>query len=190
MNRMKKLLEAATDVPGGHDALTKMIKKNRPVPEGLVNPPDNAEDEEVRSPSPPSSPVLHIRKAPLKRKQRIPWSEEEERFLIKLINKHGNKWAYFEAKYGRKALFGRNQVALKDKARNILRRIIDSGNEEVWVRKYPKWSEVTVGTTCRRGVHDYDRYSDGLPPKETLQMRREKMVVEESEDDSEEEDRD
>lgn len=187
-----ELVEQAINIHGGIQAILEIIERNRPEPEEpidvevLQDADDDEEEAHGRSPEPePESepePVRHIRKVPLSRKKRTPWSEEEERFLIKVISEHGSKWSQFEAKYSRKELFGRNQLALKDKARNIMRRIIDTGNEEIWLKKYPKWAQVSVGAV-RRGVHAYDDYEDGLPPEKVLK-RRHQGIVEESEDNS------
>jgi hypothetical protein len=98
--------------------------------------------------------LLHLPKRPLKRKKPNPWTREEENCLINLISKHGPRWSDFERIKGRGELFGRNQTAMKDKARNIMRQIIDAGKEEDWLTKFPNWKKVSVGT-ARRGVHAY-----------------------------------
>ena len=99
---------------------------------------------------------LHLQKRPKKRKTRVPWSDEEEKILINLICKDGAKWAKFEQQLSNKAggLWRRDQGAMKDKARNILRRIIQEGNESKLYAEYPNWREVSVGA-ARRGVHAY-----------------------------------
>lgn len=209
---MAKLLEAASNLPGGYQAIKQVVERNRAVLEEeiQIEPLESAEgegeaeDEEsegeedaghaqkggeveeeavvVEEEEEPAEPLRHIRKEPLQRKKRNPWSPDEERFLITAINKHGAKWSFIEAKYAHKELYGRNQTALKDKARNIMRRIIDCGNEEIWLNKYPKWAEVHVGP-ARRGVHDYARYPNRVPPEKELQKKLERFG-EESEDDT------
>jgi hypothetical protein len=125
---------------------------------------EDEEDEEYE-PEVPEVPVQHLRKEPVKRKKPVPWSEEEERFLINTICAEGAKWSNFQKRFARKELYGRDQTAIKDKARNIMRKIIDSGREEEWIAKYPLWSQVTVGQ-ARRGVHGYDGKIPLVNPKQ------------------------
>jgi hypothetical protein len=50
------------------------------------------------------------------------WTEKETDHLIALIEEHGTSWAYLkkiDAESGKNFLVGRDQVALKDKARNM-----------------------------------------------------------------------
>lgn len=100
-------------------------------------------------------PTMHIAKKPKKRKDRVAWTEDEETFLANLIAARGPTWTVFETKYGRTRLAGRSQTAMKDKARNMMRAVIDNGEEEEFIRKYPKWAQVSVGQS-RRGVHAYE----------------------------------
>lgn len=109
-------------------------------------------------------PVIHLKKEPIKRKKAMPWAEREERFLINLVCNEGAKWSSFQKRYAHAELFGRDQTAMKDKARNIKRKIIDSGREEEWIAKYPLWSQVTVGQ-ARRGVHGYEGKIPKIDPK-------------------------
>jgi hypothetical protein len=53
---------------------------------------------------------------------RIPWSEEETSYLHEKIEELGTSWAKIKAhdQDHEKRLWRRNQVALKDKARNML----------------------------------------------------------------------
>jgi len=98
---------------------------------------------------------LHLPKDKIvRRKKPTPWSKEEENFLIDLICKDGPLWSTFEERYGHGMLSGRNQTAMKDKARNIMRAIINQGKEEEWINEYPLWKRVSVGA-ARRGVHGY-----------------------------------
>ena len=99
--------------------------------------------------------VNHYRKEVRPRKKPVPWTEEEEAFLINLISEEGPKWSDFEQFYGNGELFGRDQTAMKDKARNIMRRVIDSGRLEEWYQLHPNWRKVSVGA-ARRGVHAYE----------------------------------
>jgi hypothetical protein len=105
-------------------------------------------------------PVYHIAISPKQRKKRVAWTEEEEKFLVGLITEKGAKWAHFEGLYGNDDLLGRSQTAMKDKARNLMRLVIDGGREKEFLSSYPKWAEVTVGT-ARRGVHGYEE--DKIP---------------------------
>jgi hypothetical protein len=107
--------------------------------------------------------VYHVALKPKKRKKRVPWTAAEEKFLTGLITKHGAKWANFEKAHGNHELLGRNQIAMKDKARNFMRLIVDSGKEEEFLRKYPKWAEVSIGS-ARRGVHDY--HGENIPVRD------------------------
>jgi hypothetical protein len=113
------------------------------------------EEEEVDEPDEENEPVLHHAVEPKKRKKSVPWKEDEERFLSKLIKEHGAKWSYFELHYGQDDLYGRSQTAMKDKARNMMRLIVNSGTEKEFLQRFPKWAEVTVGL-ARRGVHAYE----------------------------------
>lgn len=59
---------------------------------------------------------------PLDRPQRKPWTPREERRLIKLIEKYSTSWAAIQkadAKHPSPMLQSRNQIDLKDKARNL-----------------------------------------------------------------------
>jgi hypothetical protein len=51
-------------------------------------------------------------------KGRVPWTEDAELRLIRLIGRFGNNWRAIEAR-GEPLLMGRDNVALKDKARNL-----------------------------------------------------------------------
>jgi len=115
---------------------------------------DSVDEEADEGSGADEPPVLHLPKDKLPRKKPTPWTKEEESCLIDLISKSGTKWSEFESQEGRGRLFGRNQTAMKDKARNIMRQIIDAGKEEEWLDKFPKWKFVSVGT-ARRGVHAY-----------------------------------
>jgi hypothetical protein len=115
---------------------------------------------------------LNLPLKPKPRKPREPWTEDEERFLIGLICTQGKRWAKFEQDHGEHGdgrLYGRDQVAIKDKARNILRRIINVGGEEELYARYPRWKGVSVGA-ARRGVHGYMGTIPDLRPKEVLEM--------------------
>lgn len=125
--------------------------------QGQVVPRRDSVDEEVEAAegsADDDDDVLHLPKTRLKRKKPNPWTKEEENYLINLISEHGPRWSDFEGSEGRGELFGRNQTAMKDKARNIMRQIIDAGKEKDWLKKFPKWKDVSVGT-ARRGVHAY-----------------------------------
>lgn len=100
-------------------------------------------------------------KEPRPRKQRIPWESDEEETLVNAVDIDGPQWAKIESMYGRSKLYGRDQIAIKDKARNIMRRIIDSGHQEEWYEKHPNWRGVPAGNG-RRGVHGYE---PGIIPK-------------------------
>jgi hypothetical protein len=113
------------------------------------------DEEEVEESAEEDEPVLHHATDPKKRKKPVKWTEAEEEFLTGLIRKNGARWSYFEREYGQKELFGRSQTAMKDKARNMMRQIVDSGKEKEFLGYFPKWAEVTVGS-ARRGVHAYE----------------------------------
>lgn len=166
--QMAELIRRARSVPQGltaiEAAVREVIPRNQqrtrhgdPVAqdENEYQPEDSDEEEE-------QEPVLHFKKFPKQRKRPIPWTREEEQFLINRITKHGPKWSAFSKKYGTNRLFGRDQTALKDKARNIMRNIIDQGNEEQWLRLHPMWRKVTVGA-ARRGVHREDQSFEMAP---------------------------
>ena len=124
--------------------------------------------------------IDHLPKIPKVRKKRNPWSQQEERALVRAINKYGCQWSVIEQSSRSTDLADRDQTALKDKARNMMRAIIDSGKEKAWLEKYPNWAKVTIGNT-RRGVHAYegvipDRLDSGatkaLKHLEVVQGRR------------------
>jgi hypothetical protein len=122
-----------------------------------------------------TTPVKHFKKdsiGPKERKKPHPWTDEEEAFLVELICKDGAKWSHFEKIYGRAELFGRNQTAIKDKARNIMRKIIDNDREEDWLTRFPLWAQVTVGQ-ARRGVH---AYQNGQIPDRQVKRSYAEMV--------------
>lgn len=60
-------------------------------------------------------------RAPTKVQTRRPWSEEETSTLIEYIMEHGTSYAFIKNldESDQKVLEGRDQIALKDKARNI-----------------------------------------------------------------------
>jgi hypothetical protein len=104
-------------------------------------------------------PIKHHKKeriGPAERKKPTAWSSDEQALLVNLVCEYGAQWSKFERMYGGGRLYGRNQTALKDKARNIMRKIIDNDQEEQWIARYPLWSQVTVGQ-ARRGVHGYQK---------------------------------
>jgi hypothetical protein len=114
-------------------------------------------DGEPEEPEEPATPVKHHKKeiiGPKERKKPTPWTQEEEAFFVNLVCDFGAQWSHFEQQYGNGELYGRNQTALKDKARNIMRKLIDNDQEEEWLKKFPLWAQVTVGQ-ARRGVHAY-----------------------------------
>jgi hypothetical protein len=104
--------------------------------------------------TPEPSFVKHYPTIPKPRKERLPWTEDEESFLVQLVAKRGARWSEFETLYSDNRLFNRDQTAIKDKARNIIRKIIDQGGADEFYERCPKWREVTVGSS-RRGVHGY-----------------------------------
>jgi len=112
--------------------------------------------------------VKHHKTYEKKRKKKVPWTETEEAFLVNLVAAHGAQWSNFERQYSRTKLFGRDQTAIKDKARNIMRKIIDQDGEEEFLERCPKWREVTVGS-ARRGVHGY--------PTGEIPIRKQKEYV-------------
>jgi hypothetical protein len=54
------------------------------------------------------------------------WSKEEEEFLIRCVGDHGPHWADIMMSYGRTGQIfeGRDQIKLKDKARNLKERML------------------------------------------------------------------
>jgi hypothetical protein len=111
------------------------------------------ENDSEREATPPA-PVMHYKTIPKNRKKPKPWTEAEEAFLVRLVADEGAKWSSFEARFHLDLLAGRDQTAIKDKARNIKRKIIDQGGEAEFIARCPKWAEVSVGSS-RRGVHGY-----------------------------------
>jgi hypothetical protein len=158
-----EVVEHAKQFPNGLQELEHMLNQTRPalLPptlSGQINMMDQDDDNDA--PIEIYRALKYHPKQVKQRKRPIPWTEEEEQFLIKKVCNHGAKWSLFEQNFSTTALYGRNQTALKDKARNIMRCIIDSGEEQNWIAKFPKWAEVTVGQ-ARRGVHSYE----GNPPE-------------------------
>lgn len=133
------------------------------------------EEQEQEQDEEEAAPVKHHKNqkiGPKERKRPIPWSQEEEAFLVNIVCKEGAQWSRFETMYGQGPLYGRNQTALKDKARNIMRKIIDNDQEEEWIRRFPLWAQVTVGQ-ARRGVHAYQK---GEVPVRKPKIPYEEMV--------------
>jgi hypothetical protein len=150
MQEFREELNHVVEKAQKHPWARKMIKTVFPTAESstmIVSHVDEGEEEQT-------TPVKHFKKDRIERKKPNPWTEDDEEFLVNLICEQGAKWAHFERLYSDGKLFGRNQTALKDKARNIMRKIIDSDKEEAWLKKYPLWAQVTVGQ-ARRGVHGY-----------------------------------
>lgn len=116
-------LEAGNDVPVDEDALQASARADA---EGDDE--ENDEDEDIpTSTAPPSYAVIsetakeilrqkHLG-APRKARQRIPWSEKDTELLINLIGAIGCSWAAMEERGDFEHM--RDQVALRDKARNI-----------------------------------------------------------------------
>ena len=119
------------------------------------------EENDAEREATPPSPVKHYKTIPKIRKKPKPWTEAEEEFLVQLVANEGAKWSSFEARFHLDFMPGRDQTAIKDKARNIMRKIIDQGGEAEFIARCPKWAEVTVGSS-RRGVHGYE---NGKIPK-------------------------
>jgi hypothetical protein len=114
---------------------------------------EGSEVQEVEQP--PNSPTYHLEKWPQKRKAPEKWTDKETTFLTIQIAKFGPKWSDLARMYGGPGgeLAGRDQTALKDKARNIMRLIIEEGKERQWYKEFPMWQKVSVGSS-RRGVHN------------------------------------
>lgn len=169
------MLQKAQSIPNGLNQIQQVLEKAAPARViATATPtaePTDAQDPDY-DPAADYQALKHHPKQPKVRKRPTPWNEDEEKFLIKLICDRGPKWSEFERDYSHRELFGRNQTALKDKARNIMRGIIDHGSEEQWLAKYPMWAMVTVGA-ARRGVHAYE----GRPPARDTQPRYEEMLV-------------
>ena len=149
------LVENAQHYEWGINAIERALKATRERSRAVDREgPDREEMDEKPQ-------LKHFPKEPRPRKRRVPWEPDEEKTLLNAIDKYGPKWADIEAKYGRSKLYGRDQMAIKDKARNIMRRIVDSGHEDDWYQRHPNWAGVTVGN-ARRGVHGYE---PGIVPK-------------------------
>ena len=157
------LLQKAQTIPNGLAELEQALAQATPKRATAATATRAAEATPVQlqedDPAEEYQALKHHPKQPKVRKRPTPWTEEEEKFLIKLICERGPTWSEFEKEHSQRELIGRDQTALKDKARNIMRSIIDHGSEEEWLEKYPMWRGVTVGQ-ARRGVHGYD----GPPP--------------------------
>jgi hypothetical protein len=151
IEEMDVLLEKANGTMGGLAALHDRIRADISRPHGRKE--HERDNDEY---------VPHLVKDVKVRKKARPWSQEEEDFLIDLICTRGTEWSKFEVEFGRTKLYGRNQVAMKDKARNIMRAIINEGMEEEWVSEYENWKNVSVGS-ARRGVHAYQ--DDEIPKR-------------------------
>jgi hypothetical protein len=171
----------ASQIPGGWELLQKKVREVQTVDEDEEEE-EEEEDEETAAANAAEreaaeeeaaaravqeyKSIVHL---PMQRKIRktpVPWSTEEEKLLISLVMKHGARWSQFEGSHGQPGgpLYPRNQTAMKDKARNIMRAIIDNGGpnaEKEWLAKYPLWRAVSIGS-ARRGVHAYE--GDGAPP--------------------------
>jgi hypothetical protein len=131
---------------------------------------------------PDTEDPVHLPKRPKERKQRIPWEKEETEKLFTLVCNHGPKWSLFEQRFsgGTDLLSNRDQGALKDKARNILRAYIQRGQEGALYKKYPRWKLVTAGA-ARRGVHGYL----GVIPNRRKQYETTKNLLEIEDSDEE-----
>jgi hypothetical protein len=157
---LAEVLEYANVFPEGLEEVQQELNRVRPIisPE-LAMPVRQIDimdqDDDNDAPIEMYRALKYHPKQVKQRKRPIPWTEEEEQFLIKKVCKYGAKWSLFEQNFSTTTLYGRNQTALKDKARNIMRCIIDSGEEENWLRKYPKWAEVTVGQ-ARKGFQSLE----------------------------------
>jgi hypothetical protein len=175
-----EVVHQASQIPGGWQLLQKKIR------EADVGNEDEEEEEEEDEETAAANAaereaaeveaaaqaareyksIIHLPTQRKIRKKPVPWSDEEEGLLIGLVSKNGARWAQFEGSHGQPGgpLYPRNQTAMKDKARNIMRAIIDNGGpkaEKEWLTKYPLWRAVSVGS-ARRGVHAYE--GDGAPP--------------------------
>ena len=84
-------------------------------------------------------------------KPRVQWTERETDILFELVCEQGSQWADI-VRSGH--LPGRGQVALKDKARNMMYGFRKEGMAVSVIEKYPKWASVTTGQE-KRGVHAY-----------------------------------
>jgi hypothetical protein len=147
-DEITQLVDKLKDTPRGLSRLTQEIQKAVPA----ANEGEESEEDD------PVEFIRHHKKdkiGPKERKKPAPWTPEEEAVLINSVCKFGPQWSKIETLYGTGRLFGRNQTALKDKARNIMRKIIDNDEEEEWIKRFPNWAQVTVGQ-ARRGVHGYE----------------------------------
>ena len=150
MQKFREELDHVVEKAQQHPWARKMIKTVFPSAQPSTMIVSDVEEEGEEQ----TTPVKHFKKDRIERKKPTPWTEEDEAFLVDLICKQGAKWSHFERLYSDGKLFGRNQTALKDKARNIMRKIIDNDQEEEWLKRFPLWAQVTVGQ-ARRGVHGY-----------------------------------
>jgi len=154
--RLEDIVALAKENPQIMDTLQEVIDGSVPrASSGRVRRTPRRRSQRRETESPPPEPIFHIPKGPKSRKRPVPWTDEEERFLIDRVSKHGPKWSAFAKKYSGSRLVGRDQTALKDKARNIMLKKIEEGMEEEWLREHPMWAKVTVGS-LRRGVHRTD----------------------------------
>ena len=145
--QIKDVIERAKDYEDGLPEVQRSLAQAIAVER--VDQGRQYEEEEVEE------PVLHHANSPKKRKKLVKWKAEEEKFLVHLIKENGARWSFFEKKYGQRQLFGRSQTAMKDKARNMMRILVNSGREKEFLQFFPKFAEVTVGR-ARRGVHAYE----------------------------------
>jgi hypothetical protein len=149
--QIKAVIERAKDYDDGLPELQRSLAQAIRVERADQG---RHDEEEVEESAEEYEPVLHHAKAPKKRKTPVKWTAEEEKFLVNLIKENGARWSLFERNHGQEELFGRSQTAMKDKARNMMRDIINSGREKEFLQLFPKFAEVTVGQ-ARRGVHAY-----------------------------------
>jgi len=166
---IKRVIQKARESGWGLQALRKQLDEVTPArAPARDNEDEEDEVEEV-------VPIKHHKKdriGPKERKKPSVWTDDEQALLVNLVCKYGAQWSKFERLYGGTRLYGRNQTALKDKARNIMRKIIDNDQEEAWITQYPLWAQVTVGQ-ARRGVH---AYQNGYVPVREPEKAFDEMV--------------
>ena len=105
------------------------------------------------------------RQSQKKSQRRRPWTDNETAALIDLITKYGTSWSYLKKMDVSGCLKGRDQVALKDKARNL------KVDYLTWVYRMHTLPSLLINPSYRHGVElpeNFDQIRLKASDKETL----------------------